>query len=71
MEWNTETQRHRALFFERTEFTESFLIDYKKLWIIKKAAFLQWESGFFYIRAFKFSDKAYFQVYFEQNLNRL
>ena len=22
MEWNTETQRHRALFFERTEFTE-------------------------------------------------
>ena len=33
MEWNTETQRHRALFFERTEFTEyfrnPFLIDYK------------------------------------------
>ena len=22
MKWNTETQRHRALFFERTEFTE-------------------------------------------------
>ncbi len=22
MEWNTETQRHRVLFFERTEFTE-------------------------------------------------
>ena len=25
MEWNTETQRHRALFFERTEFTELFI----------------------------------------------
>ena len=31
MEWNTETQRHRALFFERTEFTECLCVQYKGL----------------------------------------